>query len=123
VGDGSPTRPSRRRRPGARRPRDRGTRPFTDSAVVSFGLALPPRERLNKKVLKQAVRGIVPSAILDRTDKMGFPIPLAKWAQQEPVRGFIFDRIGWIPSADQPWDRTWWYEMLEVTAQPQPQAA
>lgn len=100
-----------------------GRAPFTDPAVVSFGLALPPRERLNKKVLKQAVRGIVPSEILERTDKMGFPIPLAKWAQQEPVRGFIFDRIGWIPSADQPWDRTWWYEMLEVTAEPQPQAA
>lgn len=100
-----------------------GRAPFTDPAVVSFGLALPPRERLNKKVLKQAVRGIVPDAILDRTDKMGFPIPLAKWAQTDPVRTFVFDRIGWVPSPDHPWDRTWWYEMLEVTATPEPLAA
>lgn len=100
-----------------------GRAPFTDPDIVAYGLALPPRQRVGKGILKAAVRGVVPDAILDRTDKMGFPIPLAKWAQEEPVRSFIRDRIGWIPSADHPWDRTWWYEMLEVTAEPQPQAA
>jgi asparagine synthase (glutamine-hydrolysing) len=93
-----------------------GRAPFTNPLVVDYGLSLPPLDRVGKHVLKDAVRGIVPDRILDRTDKMGFPIPLAKWAQEEPVRGFVLDRIGWLPDPATPWDRRWWYEMLEVTA-------
>lgn len=100
-----------------------GRAPFTDKFVVSFGLALPAIQRVGKGVLKDAVRGIVPDRILDRTDKMGFPIPLAKWAQQDPVRGFVLDRIGYLPDESYPWDRGWWYDMLETTAAPQPLAA
>ena len=90
--------------------------PFTDQRVVDWALALPPQRRVGKRELKNAVRGIVPDQILDRTDNMGFPIPLVKWAQTNPVRDFIGDRIGWIPSLEKPWDRTFWLELLRVTA-------
>ena len=88
--------------------------PFTDRRVVEYALALPPTERIGKRHLRHAVRGIVPDAIIDRTDKMGFPIPLVAWAQTDPVRSFVLDRIGYLPDLARPWDRKWWLEMVDV---------
>lgn len=92
--------------------------PFTDPEVVAYALALPPTERVGKRHLRAAVRGIVPGAIIDRTDKMGFPIPLVRWAQQEPVRSFVLERIGYLPDPEQPWDRAWWYELIADAKEP-----
>lgn len=86
--------------------------PFTDPRVVAYGLALPPTERVGKRHLRAAVRGFVPDAIIDRTDKMGFPVPLALWAQAEPVRSFIGDRLGYLPDPATPFDRSWWYDLI-----------
>lgn len=86
--------------------------PFTDPQVVEYALALPPTERVGKRHLRAAVRGVVPDEIIDRQEKMGFPIPLVAWAQEEPVRSFIHDRIGYTPDPTQPWDRGFWYELL-----------
>jgi asparagine synthetase B (glutamine-hydrolysing) len=86
--------------------------PFTDEPIIQYAHELWEGDRIGKKVLKAAMRGIVPDAILDRTDKKGFPIPLVKWAQDE-LRDFVGDRIGYIPSPEKPWDRGWWYAMLE----------
>lgn len=86
--------------------------PFTDEPVVEFGLSLSPQDRVGKRFLKRAVEGIVPARILGRTDKKGFPIPLVKWANG-PCRDFVGDRIGYIPDPGKPWDRGWWYDMLE----------
>lgn len=86
--------------------------PFTDKRIVDYALALPASERVGKRHLRAAVRGLVPQAIIDRKDKMGFPAPLALWAQTEPARSFIADRIGYLPNVETPWDRGWWYEML-----------
>jgi asparagine synthetase B (glutamine-hydrolysing) len=85
--------------------------PFTDPRVVEYVLAQPPEERVGKKLLKRAMRGIVPDEILSRTDKRGFPCPLVSWAQEEPVRSFVLDRIGYIPEADKPWGRGWWIDL------------
>lgn len=86
--------------------------PFTDQSIVDYALALEPTERVGKRHLRAAVRGIVPDAIIDRTDKMGFPAPYALWAQAEPVRSFVHDRIGYLPNPETPWDRSWWYDMF-----------
>lgn len=86
--------------------------PFTDQRIVDYALALPETERIGKRHLREAVRGIVPDAIIDRTDKMGFPIPLVRWAQREPVRSFVMDHIGYVPDPDKPFDRAWWVEMV-----------
>jgi asparagine synthase (glutamine-hydrolysing) len=85
--------------------------PFTDQRVVDFALALPVERRVGKTYLREAVRGIVPDAIIDRKDKMGFPAPLVAWAQREPVRSFVLNRIGYLPDPTKPWDRGWWLEM------------
>jgi len=95
-----------------------GRAPFTDQRIVDYALALPPGERVGKRHLRNAVRGIVPDRIIDRTEKMGFPIPLVAWAQEEPVRTFVMDRLGYLPDPTKPWDRAWWYALvgLGVTA-------
>lgn len=91
--------------------------PFTDQRVVDYALALYPQQRIGKRHLRQAVRGAVPNVIVDRSDKMGFPVPLVYWAQEEPVRSFIGDRLGYVPDTDTPFDRSWWYELLERAQQ------
>lgn len=89
--------------------------PFTDQRIVDYALALPVTERVGKRHLRRAVRGIVPDAIIDRTDKMGFPAPFVSWAQVEPVRSFVLGRIGYVPDPSQPFDRRWWYDLVHQT--------
>jgi asparagine synthetase B (glutamine-hydrolysing) len=86
--------------------------PFTDERIVNYGLSLPVSERIGKRHLRERVRGIVPDAIIDRTDKMGFPIPLVAWTQREPVRSFVLDRIGYLPDPGNPWARHWWVDLV-----------
>ena len=88
--------------------------PFTDQRIVDYALALPVEERVGKRHLRMAVRGIVPAEIIDRRDKMGFPIPLVEWAQREPVKTFVMDRIGYLPAPSKPWERGWWYELIDA---------
>ncbi len=89
--------------------------PFTDPQVVEFALNLPVTDRIGKRYLREAVRGVVPDAIIDRTDKRGFPAPFVKWAQTDPVKTFVADRIGYVPDPDRPWDRAWWLELCSIT--------
>lgn len=89
--------------------------PFTSQSVMDWALALDPRDRVGKRTLKNAVTGIVPDQILNRTDKMGMPIPLVQWTvEHEGVRQFVFDRIGYLPNPQTPWDRGWWHQLLTV---------
>lgn len=93
-----------------------GRAPFTDQFVVQHALELPATSRVAKVTLRKAVLGVTPQPIRQRRDKMGFPVPLVKWAQEEPVRSFVRDRLGGVPRADQPWARGWWNELLEVSS-------
>jgi asparagine synthase (glutamine-hydrolysing) len=56
--------------------------PFLDTSVVEFAARLPWTQKLSltrtKRVLKDALRGLVPDAILARPKK-GFGIPVAQW--------------------------------------------
>lgn len=56
--------------------------PFLDTDVVSFACRLPPALRMQgtttKRILKTAMRGILPDEILDRP-KQGFGVPVARW--------------------------------------------
>jgi asparagine synthase (glutamine-hydrolysing) len=89
--------------------------PFTDNRIVDYVLGLPARDRVAKRLLREAVRGVVPDRIIDRTDNMGFPIPLNKWAQG-PLRDWVHDRIGYTPDPGKPWDRTFWHDLLNAAA-------
>jgi asparagine synthase (glutamine-hydrolysing) len=71
--------------------------PFLDAALVAYGLSLPRALKIDgrstKKVLKRALRGIVPDDVLDRS-KQGFRVPLPEWLRG-PLAGWarqsIFD--------------------------------
>jgi asparagine synthase (glutamine-hydrolysing) len=58
--------------------------PFLDHLLVEFAARLPHRLKLSglttKRVLREAVRGLVPPAILARP-KMGFPVPFSGWVR------------------------------------------
>lgn len=87
--------------------------PMTDPRVVEYALDLPPMQRVGKVALKDAMRGYVHDDILNRTDKRGFPVPFVEWAQREPVKSFVRQRIGYTPDPAKPWDRQWWLDLCE----------
>jgi asparagine synthase (glutamine-hydrolysing) len=68
--------------------------PFIDTEVVEFAATLPADVKFKqghlKHALKEAMRDALPSAIVDRRDKMGFPVPLAEWVSGE-LRDFVLD--------------------------------
>ena len=58
--------------------------PFLTPALAEFVLRLPEEHILGqdgttKNVFRQAMRGIVPDAVLDRRDKIGFATPEQRW--------------------------------------------
>ena len=57
--------------------------PFLDYRLIELAFQLSPAEKLHagetKGVLRRAMRGIVPDAILDRRDKRGFETPVMPW--------------------------------------------
>jgi asparagine synthase (glutamine-hydrolysing) len=69
--------------------------PFLDTDVVSFACRLPPHLRLrgltSKYVLKKAMRGRLPDAILDRP-KQWFGVPVARWMKEE-LRSVVQDEL------------------------------
>lgn len=61
--------------------------PFLTTPLVEFCLGLPDeflisKDGTSKAVFRAAMRGIVPDAILDRKDKIGFEAPEAQWFKQ-----------------------------------------
>jgi asparagine synthase (glutamine-hydrolysing) len=67
-----------------------GRVPFLDRPLVDFCLSLPEellvdREGTTKAVFRRAMRGLVPDAVLDRRDKIGFEAP-ASWLAGERKR-------------------------------------
>jgi len=66
--------------------------PFFDHRLAEVALALRPADLLRngalKSPLRDAMRGLVPDAIVDRRDKQGFSVDQASW-----VRGRLGDAI------------------------------
>jgi len=84
----------------------------SDPRLINYVLGRPDRERVGKTLIKETMRGLLPDAIVNRTDKRGFPVPFVEWAQG-PLRDFIGDRIGYIPDPEKPWDRKWWVDLCQ----------
>jgi asparagine synthase (glutamine-hydrolysing) len=59
--------------------------PFLDHHLVEFAWRLGPKRKLSgfttKRILRDAVRGLVPPSILTRP-KAGFPVPLGRWLRE-----------------------------------------
>jgi asparagine synthase (glutamine-hydrolysing) len=72
--------------------------PFLDHVLVEFVARLPERLKLKgfttKRILREAMRGILPDRILNRP-KMGFPVPFAHWMRggwNATAREVLLDR-------------------------------
>jgi asparagine synthase (glutamine-hydrolysing) len=69
--------------------------PLLDTRIVDLVTTMPPPLKFQggrpKHILKRAVEGLIPGAVLERKDKMGFPVPLAQWMRSGPVRDFVSD--------------------------------
>jgi asparagine synthase (glutamine-hydrolysing) len=70
--------------------------PFLDHPLVEFSLALGNEHKMRgattKSVLRQAMSGVLPDAIRDRRDKLGFATPEEIWFRG-PLRGEVEDGI------------------------------
>jgi len=69
--------------------------PLLDTRIVDLVTTMPPPIKFQagrtKHILKKAVHSLLPSDVLNRKDKMGFPVPLKEWMQGEPIRNFVGD--------------------------------
>ncbi len=68
--------------------------PFLDHALVEFAATIPadikfPGGKM-KALLKQGFKDKIPEQILNRRDKMGFPVPLKEWFAG-PLKEFVYD--------------------------------
>ncbi len=68
--------------------------PFLDHPLVEFAASVPADVKFKsghlKHLLKRAYKDVIPAPILDRRDKMGFPVPLKEWMGGE-LRDFVLD--------------------------------
>jgi asparagine synthase (glutamine-hydrolysing) len=69
-----------------------GRVPLLSSGVASIALRAPAGMLAGggglKPLLRAAAEGLVPPSVLARRDKMGFPVPLGRWARG-PLRPFL----------------------------------
>ena len=70
--------------------------PFMDYRLVEFLFSLPSywklHGELNKYVLREGMRGVIPDMVRERVDKMGFPTSAQKWFAgplYEPMRDLL----------------------------------
>jgi asparagine synthase (glutamine-hydrolysing) len=76
--------------------------PLLDRRIAEFALSAPPEYLVGagqtKRILRDAVRDVVPDAVLARRDKVGFEPPQARWlstpAAVERVREILLDPAG-----------------------------
>mgnify|MGYP001280087178 CR=1 FL=1 len=71
--------------------------PLLDTRLVDLVTKIPPTLKFQggrtKHLLKRAVSSLLPDSILNRKDKMGFPVPLKEWMQGGVVRDFVSDTL------------------------------
>ena len=82
--------------------------PFVDHAVVDFAATMPADVKFKngqlKHVLRQSLDRVLPRSIAERTDKMGFPVPLRQWVGPGgPLRDFAGDVLGSAAARSRPY--------------------
>jgi asparagine synthase (glutamine-hydrolysing) len=97
--------------------------PFLTAPLAEFVFSLPEEYLIDgngvtKSVFRRAMRGIVPDAILDRRDKVGFATPEARWLGS--LRGWVDevlspDALRAVPVLDADAVRATWEQAREGT--------
>lgn len=61
--------------------------PFLDHPLVEFAATIPADVKFKngsmKSLLRNCTQNVLPNAIVERKDKMGFPVPLSEWMRGE----------------------------------------
>lgn len=70
--------------------------PFLDHPLIELAATIPSDVKFKdgqmKHVLKNAMRSVLPESIVNRTDKMGFPVPFHEWVTRPGiVQEFVKD--------------------------------
>ncbi len=70
--------------------------PLLDHRLTDLVASMPAGMKFRggelKYILKRAIAGVLPDAVLDRKDKMGFPVPVHLWARGR-ARDFFADTL------------------------------
>jgi len=101
--------------------------PLLDHRLAELMFRMPPlykfRNGKPKAVLLEAVKNLLPTEVLNRRDKMGFPVPFNEWGKkslapylhelllgQSSIRRGIYmrDGLGQLLSKDEPFSRELW---------------
>lgn len=79
--------------------------PFLDHPLVEFSATIPADKKFKggnmKHLLKQVFSSDIPQTILERRDKMGFPVPLKEWMNGS-LKDFSFDILKSTSSRHRP---------------------
>ena len=71
--------------------------PFLDYRIAELVATIPPKIKFkggnSKILLKKLSKGILPDSIINRKDKMGFPVPLNNWMKSGPVKEYVSDLL------------------------------
>jgi asparagine synthase (glutamine-hydrolysing) len=71
--------------------------PLLDRRIAELVASMPPMVKYkggrSKHIFREVVQHLVPQQILDRRDKMGFPVPLSEWYRAGHVRDFVHDTL------------------------------
>lgn len=80
--------------------------PFLDHPLIEFVASVPADVKFQgghmKHLIKRAYADVIPPEILNRRDKMGFPVPLKEWMGGE-LKEFILDTFGSARAQSRPW--------------------
>ncbi|NRQ01177.1 asparagine synthase (glutamine-hydrolyzing) [Marinobacterium sp. xm-d-530] len=80
--------------------------PFLDHKLVEFAATIPADIKFKagkqKEVLKTTFSNEIPREIIERRDKMGFPVPLNDWMKGE-LSGFITEKIRALADKKRPY--------------------
>ena len=72
--------------------------PFLDWRIVEFCLSLPSNAKIGggytKRILRDAMKDIIPASIRLRHSKSGFSPPLANYLKNKSLQSYILDIVG-----------------------------
>jgi asparagine synthase (glutamine-hydrolysing) len=70
--------------------------PLLDRRLVDLVTSMPPKMKFKggelKYLLKRAAHDVVPEPVMNRKDKMGFPVPLHLW-MKDRTRDMVTDML------------------------------
>ncbi len=69
--------------------------PLLDKRIVELVASMPPTMKFaggkTKYMLIEAVKNLLPKQIVERKDKMGFPVPINEWMKKKKMKDFLSD--------------------------------